>query len=131
MPIPTDSRAGTNVQSPVKDLLKARGFSLDSIFKDVEDYASDVRAPPVDRIPRAPRSVSGDSVSSKVSILQESEDGEHDMEDELGRGERRKMYLFGLKNLVPKLKHAPYIKVKPLVISCYFKPKTKGIKCLF
>ena len=88
-------------------MLQAHGFSLDSIFKDVEEYASDIRAQPVDRIPRAPHSVSGDSVSSKVSILQESEDGEHDMEDELGRGERRKMYLLGLRNIVPELKHAP------------------------
>ena len=57
VPIPTDIETDTNIQSPVKDLLKAHGFSLDSIFKDVEEY----EYTPVDRIPRAPCSVSGDS----------------------------------------------------------------------
>ena len=104
--VPIDTEKDSQVQSPVKDLLRAHGFSLDSIFKDVEEYASDVRAPPVDKIPKTHSSVGGESVSSRVSII-ESDDGEHDFDEDLGRGEKRKMYLQGLRNLVPELKHAP------------------------
>ena len=41
------------IQSPVRDLLRSHGLSLDSIFKsrDVEDYASGIRDPPQHRIP--------------------------------------------------------------------------------
>ena len=56
-----------SVQSPVKDLLRSHGFSLDSIFKGVEDYASGMRAPPQHRIP-----VSTHSVADDASVYQES-----------------------------------------------------------
>ena len=105
-PTPTDTTQ-TLVQSPIRDLFTAHGFSMDSIFKDVGDYASDARSPPIDKIHRVPSSITGDSVSSRVSALDlESEGGDHDLDEELGRGERRKMYLLGLQNLVPELKHA-------------------------
>ena len=106
MPTPVQVHPDS-IQSPVKDLLKSHGYSLDSIFKEVEDYASDIRAPPQHRIPVDPRSVSGNSVSSKVSVYQEFEDCDIEVEEELGRGERQKMYLSGLRNLVPELKHTP------------------------
>ena len=88
-------------------MLQAQGFSLDSISKDVQEYASDVRAPPIDKIPQTP-SVCGESISSRFSII-ESADGDQDLDfdDDLGRGETRKMYLQGLRNLVPEFKHAP------------------------
>ena len=36
----------------------------------------------------------------------EASEGDDENEEDLGRRERRKMYLSGLRNLVPELKHA-------------------------
>ena len=75
------------IQSPVRELLKSHGLSLDSIFKhsDVQDYVSQIRSPPPHRIPRV------QSVSDSALVYQESEDweqGEEEQAEELGRGER-------------------------------------------
>ena len=91
------------IQSPVKDLLRSHGYSLDSIFAGVEDYASSMRPPPQHRIP-----VSSQSVSDTASLCPDEEwDAENEEPEDLGRGEKRRMYFQGLRNLVPELKHAP------------------------
>ena len=106
-PTPVDTTSQARVHSPVRDLLQAHGFPLDSIFKDVGDYASDMRPSPIDKILRVALSVSGESISSRTfGLVLETEGSEHDCEEDLGRDERCKMYLSGLRNLVPELKHA-------------------------
>ena len=64
-----------------------------------------MRASPQHRIPHT------QSGSESASVYQESEDweaqGEEEEVEDIGRGEKRRMYLQGLRNLVPELKHAP------------------------
>ena len=99
----TTEHSGSGVSNP-EDVLKAHGFSLESVFQ----YAQQ-RPPPPTKIPKT-SSVCGESVSSRGSINR-SVDGdqefEHEDEEDLGRGEKRKMFLQGLRNLVPELQHAP------------------------
>ena len=91
-----------SLKSPVKDLLKSHGFSLNSIFTGNTTYVSDMRPPPDCRIPHT-QSLADDSSHCP------DEDWEEDSHDpeQLGRAEKRKMFLLGLRNLVRELQHAP------------------------
>ena len=84
--------SSSHTQSSSQD----QGYSLGSLLNDVSDYAGSMRPPPAAPIPRVPRSISGDSVSERSEVDDEFQESEED----LGRKERRRMYLSGLRDLV-------------------------------
>ena len=67
---------------------------------------SGIRPPPSISIPRVARSTSGDSVSTRATMVEEEFEEYEENEEDLGGRKRRSTYLSGLQNLVPELKHA-------------------------
>ena len=70
----------------------------------MEDYAGGMRAPPQHRIPHTSP---GLDTSSVQQVSEDEEVQELEEVDDLGRSEKRRMFLLGLRNLVPELRHAP------------------------
>ena len=93
MVLPSNTQSGTQNE----------GLSLGSMLNTgVNNTGGFMGPPPAIPIPRLPRSTSGDSVSERSDF--EDDYYEESVED-VGRKERRKMYLSGLRNLVPNLVH--------------------------
>ena len=80
-----------------------QGLSLGSILDEVNGYANTMRPPPNIPMPTVQNSNDGDSVAESELV---DESFSEETEEDLGRKERRRMFLSTLRNLVPELQHS-------------------------
>ena len=96
-------REDVSLTSNTQSNNQSAGLSLGSILNTGVNVAEgNMRPLPPGPIPRLPRSTFGDSVSERSEF--DDEFYEESAED-VGRKERRRMFLSGLRNLVPDLVH--------------------------
>ena len=102
---PVSTVTQCTLQSQGLNTVESQGLSLDSILHDVGDYASIMRPPPSTSIPRVESSDTEETSSSRAACV-DYEGTEVDFDEDVGRKEKRRMYLSSLRNLVTELKHA-------------------------